>query len=172
MKKNIIYLFYYHVCLYLQFRAAWRRVRGIDVTKAPVNETTVNQISESSSRAYIECSFTSFDKKRKSRHKEKTVQNANLISLSHKKLKNINETLGNSGNNNNKNNSQVFKSPSVNINNELKYIEQRSFLYAKDINRNENNYELRMFSSEANIYGKAINQIIRANSYKSNICWE
>lgn len=92
------------------------------------------------------------------------------------KLKNINETLGSNMNNNNtilnsnkKMNSQVFKSPSM-VNNEIKYVEQRPFLFAKDINRNENNYELRMFSSEANIYGKAFNQIIRANSYKSNLC--
>jgi hypothetical protein len=143
-----------------------------------VNETTVNQISESSSRAYIECSFTNFDKKKKSRHKDTTGQNANLISLSHKKLKNINETLGNSMNsmnnnnsvlNNNKKSSQVFKSPSM-VNNEIKYVDQRPFLFAKDINRNENNYEMRMFSSEVNIYGKAINQVIRANSYKSNLC--
>jgi hypothetical protein len=158
----------------VQFRAAWRRIRGKDKTPATVNETTINQISESSSKAYIECSFVGFEKKKKkSRHKDKKVQNTSLISLSNKKIKNINETLGTNNNNNLLNNSsiksQVFKSPSM-VNNEIKYVDNRSYKFPKDINRNENNYELRMFSSEVNIYGKTFNQLIRADSYRSNLC--
>jgi hypothetical protein len=29
-----------------------------------------------------------------------------------------------------------------------------------------------MFSSEVNIYGKTFNQLIRADSYRSNLCWK
>lgn len=133
----------------------------------------MNQISETSSRAYIECSFTSFDKKKKSRHKDKSPKNSNLISAKTKKLSCINEAIhssvNNSSNNINNNKTQSLKlSPSSN--NEIKFPEQRAFIFAKSVSRGENNYELRMFSSEANIYGKPFNQIIRANSYKSNIC--
>lgn len=63
----------------------------------------------------------------------------------------------------------LSKTPSL-TNNDIKFPDRHAFIFAKSLNRSENNYELRMFSSEANIYGKAINQIIRANSYKSNMC--
>jgi hypothetical protein len=55
------------------------------------------------------------------------------------------------------------------IKNETKYPHSRTFLFVKDLKKNEK-LELRLFSSEVNICGKTINQIIRANSYKSNIC--
>lgn len=69
--------------------------------------------------------------------------------------------------------SQILQAPTF-TDIEIMYPEERAFLFAKSMNKptnkNENNYELRMFSSEANIYGKAIHQLIRNNSYKSNIC--
>lgn len=157
-----------------QFRAAWRRIRGKENSSVPVNETTVNQISDASSKAYIECTFTNFDKRKKSRHKEKKIQNTSLISLSQKNIKNINETIGINNSNNLLINStkiptQVFTSPSM-VNNDIKYVEKRPYIFPKDVNRNQTNYELRLFSSEMNIYGKTFNKLLRADSYKSNIC--
>lgn len=78
-----------------QFQAAWRRVRGLENPKTPTNETAVNQLSETSSKAYIECSFTSFDKKKKTRPKDSLNQNVDLLDLNKTKLKTINETLTN-----------------------------------------------------------------------------
>lgn len=159
---------------YWQFRAAWSRVCGKEkAASTTINDTIVNQISDTSSRAYIECSFTNFDKKKKSRSKEKSINKVNLISQNNNNtLKTINETLKGSSNSSlvlSSKNNQSFVTPTV-INSEIKFpSEQRPFIFARDINRMENNYELRMFSSEANIYGKAINKIIRANSYKSNL---
>lgn len=150
---------------------------GKEIPKANLNETTVNQISDSSSRAFIECSFTNFDKKKR-KLKEKHDQNGNQMKLMDIKIQTINETLmtetvENSKLVSNQIGTQVYNSPSM-VNKELgfhkKISERHAFLFATGINRDENKYELRMFSSEADIYGKAINKIIRANSYKSNIC--
>ena len=160
----------YNFLFYQQFRAALRRVCGKGNPKTPINETVVNQTSETSSRAYVECSFTTFDKKKKS-HKDSACQNTSLIDLKNKKLKIIDELTINNNNNiiSSNKSSQIFKTPSL-TSSETKFPERKAFIFTKSLSRSENNYELRMFSSEANIYGKAINQVIRANSYKSNIC--
>lgn len=161
-----------------QFRAAWKRVRGKEKIKAPTTETIVNQISDGSS--LVECSFPNFEKKKKSRLKGKSTQGNKLINFNQSSgLKSINESLSCNNNNNNKNvivdvrRSQILQTPAF-TDIEIMFPEQRAFLFARSLNkttsRNENNYELRMFSSEANIYGKAIHQLIRNNSYKSNIC--
>jgi hypothetical protein len=148
-----------------QFRAAWRRVRGKEKPQTTqINETTVNQLS-SSSVGYIECSFTNFDKRKKNQQKR---QNHNLIHLKTMKVNTVDEPLSENNNAANEDDSGPFKSSTPNQN-EIKYPDSRTFMFARDLRTNEK-LELRMFSSEVNIYGKTINQIIRANSYKSNIC--
>lgn len=149
-----------------QFRAAWQRVCGRSTTETNKIETTVNHFSETSSRAYIECTFTTFEKKKKSRQKESQTSN-----LNNKSLIAFNENLRNNSIANDPcKNNQAFTSPQK-VTAESKIHEQRAFLFAASAEEKENPFELRMFSSEANIYGKAINQIIRTNSYRSNICW-
>jgi hypothetical protein len=162
-----VYLISFHQ---KQFRAAWRRVCGKDNVNPTINETTVNQLSDSSSKAYIECSFIGSERKKKNRSKQKPISKADLLELNNKKLKNINETYCNNNNIIMSKNNEIIKSQTV-VSNELHFSEQKKFIFANEINRNQqNNYEMRLFSSEINIYGKTINQIIRANSYKSNIC--
>lgn len=151
----------------LQFRAAWRRVRGKEKHLQKVNETALNQTSDTCSRGgYMECSL-SFEKKKKSQ-KGSPSQTSDLLNLKSKELKIINETLFINKNIISTVN-PVEKTSSLK-GNEIKCPEKQALFLANSLRRSENNYELRMFSSEANIYGKAINQIIRANSYKSNIC--
>lgn len=146
---------------------------GKETPQANLNETTLNQISDSNSRIFIECSFTNFEKKKK-RLKEKHIEQTNL---NDDKIQIINERLNDENVKNsklisNKIGTQVFNSPSM-VNKVLEFpgkiSERHAFLFASSIKRDENNFELRMFSSEADIYGKTINKIMRANSYKSNI---
>lgn len=157
---------------YSQFRAAWQRVCGRSTAETNKMETTVNQFSETSSKAYIECSFTTFEKKRKSRQKD--IQ----INLNNKSLITLNENLRSCIANDTSKSHQAIGSPTQVIA-ETKFSEQRAFLFAANAKEKDKpfehklSHELRMFSSEANIYGKAINQIIRTNSYnRSNICWK
>lgn len=141
---------------------------GRSTDQSNKNETIVNHFSESSSKAYIECSFTNFEKKRKSRQKE--TQSSNFTNLNNKSLITFNENLRSSSVTSAQSRSkQAFASP-VSVTAESQFPEQRAFLFATTVKEKENPFELRMFSSEANIYGKAINQIIRTNSYRSNIC--
>ncbi|CRK91553.1 CLUMA_CG005210, isoform A [Clunio marinus] len=170
-KSSICYNPLIYVGMNSQFRAAWRRVCGKETnTQANINDTIINQISsDASAKVYIDCSFTKPTKKRKNDSKEKT----SLMNLSAMNLKTTNENLRKKSTINTNivitKNIEVFKSPTQTCN-ELKYSERNSFIFQKDNRIKENRYELRMFSSEANIYGKAINQVIRANSYKSNVC--
>lgn len=154
--------------IFLQFRAAWKRVRGKEKSQVThINETTINQISNSSSHGYIECSFKNFDKKKKNQKK----QHSNRMNLKTMKVNTVDE-LTEINNVPNLVNCEAFKSPPL-ITNEIKYSDPRTFLFVKDLEKKEN-LELRLFSSEVNLYGhktnKTMNHIIRTNSYKSNIC--
>lgn len=86
------------------------------------------------------------------------IENKNLISLQNKQLKSGSESCQEI-----LNNSQAV--------NDIKFSGPQAVRFNKSFNCSDKIREYRMFSSEANIYGKAINQIIRANSYKSNISW-
>lgn len=87
---------------------------------ATINETVTNQISETSSRAYIECSFTNFDKRKKSRHKGNkkmkiikvnASQGRDLNNLLEKQtLQNNNEIIRNHNNNFRNTQTELIKS--------------------------------------------------------------
>jgi hypothetical protein len=90
---------FYHHCCVQQFRASLKRIfkHEIKPQSTAINETITNQISESSSRVYIECSFVNF----KSRYKDgsKIARNINLINL--KKKREIRVLIENQNRNNN-----------------------------------------------------------------------
>ena len=71
-----------------------------------------NQMSESSCRGYLECSFTSFDKKKKSRHKG-NKRKAKIIQLNEKKDKDLNNLLGSQ--NLRHNNNEIMKNHNNNL---------------------------------------------------------
>lgn len=154
--NNNIYFFFSK-----KFRAAWRRICGKDNPNTTVNETSVNQLSESSSRFPIECSFTTFDKKKK-RLKSKLAKKT--IVLNNQSVKNVDETCTNS-----LNNTIIFETH-VKIDKDIKYpFEKHPFAFANNIPRGEADCEMKMFSSEVNSCGKAINKVIEANTFKSNL---
>jgi hypothetical protein len=84
------------------------------------------------------------------------------------KINTVAEPLTENSNPQNAGNCEALRGSTL-ITTETKYPHPKTFLFVKDLKKNEK-LELRLFSSEVNIYGKTINQIIRANSYKSNIC--
>ncbi|XP_070507688.1 vertebrate ancient opsin-like [Chironomus tepperi] len=93
-KSSICYNPIIYVISNSQFRASWRRIFGKENHHTTtMNETLTNQMSESSCRGYMECSFTSFDKKKKSRHKGNRKR-AKIIQLNEKKDKDLNILIG------------------------------------------------------------------------------
>lgn len=111
------------------------------------------------------------DKDKKSYKKQKPKEKTTILSYIDQQQRAIDTFKKENSNIISSKSSQAFSALPVVA--ELK--EQRAFILAKNSKQGENrsapnNFELRMFSSEVNIYGKAFNQLIRANSYKSNIC--
>lgn len=127
-----------------------------------------NQISESSGRAYIECSFTSFDKRKRSRHKnraeKKAARNVSLITMN--KMQETRILIEKKTQNNNNEiamNHYTFKgslSKADYLNNEL-----NSKSDASQITMNEN-------FNEANEKVKTkFSQIIQMSTLKTDIYW-
>ncbi|KAG5672470.1 hypothetical protein PVAND_002597 [Polypedilum vanderplanki] len=161
----------YNPCIYVisnsQFRASWRRVFGKEKPNHSVggNETITNQISESSSRVYIECSFKKFDKKRKSRHKgsgRTTTESIQLI-----KLNNLEDSKSIENKNNNNKNYYKIKCPITKdlVNNEFRSrveeIKERNQAKTNDNSR----YEIEMIIKENDDkVSTTFSKIIQANS--------
>lgn len=149
---------------YLKFRAAWRRICGKEKPNLTINETTINQLSvDTSSKVHIECSFMTFDKKTRKQQKNKLINNSNLFNNQADEICASNLNL----NINNKLTNVKTKMMSNEMGNSY---ELRSFIF--DSNNNNDRFktgcEMKMFSSEVNIYGRVINKVVN-KTYKSNL---
>lgn len=176
MIKILCFLFYTYMssCIYsyspLQFRSSWKRLFKREHTRTiAINETITNQITESSGRVYMECSFTNFGKKKKSiGRKSSKTHNINLINLSTKKEFTI--LIDDQNLNNNKEISSLkhfSKNPETKdtvVLNKDESEEQTSNLVE------DRRYELKMILNETNSKGnKTFSQIIQANSFRPNM---
>lgn len=147
---------------YLKFRAAWRRICGKEKPHTTLNETTINQLSaDTSSKVHIECSFMTFDKKTR-KQKNKLINNSNLFNNQADEIcaSNLNLNINNK-----------LTNVKTKMSNEMRNsYELRSFIFDSNNNngRFEAGCEMKMFSSEVNIYGRVINKVVN-KTYKSNL---
>ena len=136
-------------------------------------ETTANHISLSSSKMSIECSFVAFDKRKRKKEKQAQAQefirNNNNINCN-KNVKSISQSISNINNSNNKiihETLQKIDEKKIPLDkDQLEQQQKNLLLHPKK--KLKSDYELSVFTHDTNIYGKAI--LIRANSYKSNLC--
>lgn len=155
-----------------QFRAAWKRVCGKEqTTTVCMAETTANHISMSSSKISIECSFVAFDKRKRKKEKlaQEFIRNNNNINCN-KSVKSISQSISNINNSNNKiihETIQKIDEKKIPLDSEQLEQQKRNLLLHPK-KKLKSDYELSVFTHDTNIYGKAI--LIRANSYKSNLC--
>lgn len=158
--------------LYLpQFRAAWRRIFGIEKPQVANIDTTIHQLSDASSQVIIECTFRNFDRKKKLKNKDLLCMDSVLTTNS--KIKSTEKNVPSSNASSIKSvpvyqQNEVFRNPSK-AHNEIKYSEKLKLLLEKDFRANESGYELRMFSSEVNIWRKSITQIVRTHKSLTEI---
>ncbi|CRK94999.1 CLUMA_CG008485, isoform A [Clunio marinus] len=169
-KSSICYNPLIYVGMNSQFRAAWIRICQKESAQEAINETTAHQLSEMSSRAYIDCSFPKFDKIKKSQApKERNIRHENRLGLKKTQLE---ETLSVKNNKKNVNNNlfKLNRNTSTGMSNEINFSDVKLINFSKEVsNRSENRYEQRMFPTEPNIYGRTINQTLSVNSLQAEL---